>query len=358
MCAQSSFEHVIDNTNLLGNFDTQPRTIMAHTPTPLETMPNLADKMQGARLWIKRDDCTGLGLGGNKVRQLEFYFGQAHAQNADTILITGAVQSNFARLTAAGACKFGLQCHIQVEERVPNPSPLYHHSGNILLSRLFGAVLHSYPTGEDEEGADRQLEEIADGLKSEGKTPYVIHLSHGHPPLGALGYVAAARELLEQMRSDEIEIDEIAVASGSGATHSGLLFGLRALGCTIPVRGICVRRDKHLQRPRIISHCEGIAKLLGIENPVTDEDIDLNDDVLAPGYGKVNDAVLEAIKMTAQNEGIVLDPVYTGRAMAGFLNCVRQSENTQNLLFFHTGGQPAIFAYEDDLMPVLSNKIK
>ena len=358
MRAQNSTDTIKSASSLLGTFDALPRVNLTHSPTPLELMPNLSKKMQGAQLWIKRDDCTGLGMGGNKVRQLEFYFGQALAIKADTILITGALQSNFARSTAASACKTGLQCHIQIEERVPNPSPLYRHSGNILLSRLYGAILHSFPTGEDEEGADRQLEEIATELKAEGKTPYVIHLSHGHPPWGALGYVAAASELLEQIDRDQCVIDEIVVASGSGATHAGLLFGLRALGCPIPVRGICVRREKHLQRPRIASHCQGLAKILDIENPVRDEDIDLNDDVLAPGYGKINDAVLEAINLTARNEGIILDPVYTGRAMAGFLNCVRQSEKTENLLFFHTGGQPAVFAYEDDLAPVLSHNIK
>ncbi len=342
----------------LGKLDVLARLELTHSPTPLEEMPNLGRTMQGAKLWIKRDDCTGLGMGGNKVRQLEFYFGQALANNADTILITGALQSNFARLTAASACKTGLQCHIQVEERVPNPSPLYRHSGNILLSRLYGATFHSFPIGEDEEGADRHLEEIADKLKSEGKNPYVIHLGHSHPPLGALGYVVAARELLEQIAHNNMKIDEIAVASGSGATHAGLLFGLRTLGSSIPVRGICVRREKHLQHPRIASHCNGIAKILATENPVTDNDIDLNDDVLAPGYGKINDAVLEAIKLTAHNEGIILDPVYTGRAMAGFLNNVRHSDTSGNLLFIHTGGQPAIFAYEDDLTPVLSDNIE
>ena len=358
MSINKATDPVTSTAGLPDTFDALPRVSLAQVPTPLELMPNLGNVMKGGQLWIKRDDCTGLGMGGNKVRQLEFYFGQALADKADTILITGALQSNFARLTAASACKTGLKCHIQIEERVPNPSPLYRHSGNILLSRLYGAILHSYPTGEDEAGADRQLEHIAAELKADGKTPYVIHLSHGHPPWGALGYVAAASELLQQLDSDHRVIDEIVVASGSGATHAGLLFGLRVLGSSIPVRGICVRREKHLQHPRITSHCQGLANILQIDNPVSDEDIDLNDDVLAPGYGKINDAVLEAINLTARNEGIILDPVYTGRAMAGFLNCARQSEKSENLLFLHTGGQPAVFAYEDDLASVLSRNIK
>lgn len=334
-----------------------PRVRLAVLPTPIEQMPNLGKQIGKANLFIKRDDYTGPGMGGNKLRQLEFYLGAAIEQGADTVLITGATQSNFARLTAASARKLGMECHIQIEQRVPNTSALYHHSGNVLLSRMFGAILHSFPEGEDEQGADNQLELIAENLRKSGLNPYVIHLGHQHPPLGALGYVEAARELVVQLSQSELELDEIIVASGSGATHAGLLFGLRALECKIPVKGICVRRAKNLQRPRIVSHCNGLAKLLGTDNPLTDNDIDLNDDVLAPGYGKINDAVLEAIKLTARAEGIILDPVYTGRTMVGFINRARQSNEGQNLLFIHTGGQPAIFGYEDDLVPILSENI-
>ncbi len=346
-----------DIPDALGDLGKRPRAQLAHLPTRLEAMPNLGKFIGRENLYIKRDDCTGLGMGGNKARQLEYYFGEALAINADTILITGARQSNFARMTAAGARKLGLECHIQVENRVHNPSPLYHHSGNVLLSRMYGATLHSFPEGEDEAGADKNLEQIASDLRKQGKNPYVIHLGHDNPPFGALGYVDAAREILVEITQMDLQIDEIIVASGSGVTHAGLLFGLRALGSAIGVNGICVRREKHLQRPRIVSHCQGIAQLLAIPNPVSDEDIILNDEVLAPGYGKINQAVLEAINLTAHHEGIILDPVYTGRAMAGFLDVVRQSKDNQNLLFIHTGGQPAVFAYEDDLAPVLSNNI-
>jgi len=335
----------------LGKLDTLPRALLSHTPTPIDEMPNLGKRIGGPNLFTKRDDCTGLGMGGNKARQLEFYVGEAVAQKADCVLITGAVQSNFVRMAAAAARKVGLECHIQLEDRVPNPSPLYRHSGNILLNRMLGSTLHSYPEGEDEAGADRQLEKIADDLKEQGKTPYVIHL-------GSLGYVVAAREIVQQMNDGGLEFDEIIVASGSGATHSGLLFGLRALGCSIPVRGICVRRTKDLQRPRLVSRCQEIADLLEIENPVAEDDIDINDDVLAPGYGKMNDAVLEAIRLTAHCEGIILDPVYTGKTMAGFLNRARNAKIGESLLFIHTGGQPAVFGYEADLEPMLSDNIE
>ena len=341
----------------IGKLDSLPRAQLSHLPTPIDEMPNLARRTGTARLFAKRDDCTGLGMGGNKARQLEFYIGDAAAKGADTILITGAVQSNFLRTAAAAARKSGMECHVQLEERVPNPSGAYRQSGNVLLNRLFGATLHSFPEGENEAGADNRLEEIAGDLRRAGGAPYVIHLGPGHPPLGALGYVVAAHEILEQISESGVSYDEIVVPSGSGATHAGLLYGLRALGSSIPVRGICVRRPRDQQRPRIASRCEEIADLLGMGNPVTGSDIVIDDGCLAPGYGRTNDAVLEAIELAARHEGIILDPVYSGRTMAGFLSAAREAAGGQNLLFLHTGGQPAVFGYEADLAPVLSDGI-
>ena len=341
----------------LGKLDALPRAILSHTPTPIDAMPNLSGLIGTADLYVKRDDCTGLGMGGNKARQLEFHIGKAVAEGADTVLITGAVQSNFVRMTAAASRKVGMECHIQLEERVANPPAIYRHSGNVLLSRLLGATLHSYPVGENEAGADRRLEMIAGELRETGRKPFVIHLGPDHPPLGALGYVVAARELVAQFEESGAAFDEIVVASGSGATHAGLLFGLRALQCAVPVTGICVRRAKDLQRPRIANHCRELAKLLDIDSPVSDADIRIEDDVLAPGYGKMNDAVIEAIKLTAHQEGIILDPVYTGRTMAGFLIRARLAAAGQRMLFVHTGGQPAVFGYETDLKPLLSDNV-
>ena len=342
----------------IGKLDKLPRALLGHLPTPLELMPNLSNKIGNAELYIKRDDCTGLGLGGNKVRQCEFYFGEAISQGADTVLITGAVQSNFTRTVAAAARKLGLDCHIQAEKRVSHESSLYYHSGNILLSRMLGATMHVYQQGEDEEGADKQLETIATQLRHQGKKPYVIHLGPNHPQIGSLGYILAAHEIIQQAQQNKIRFDQIAVATGSGATHAGLLFGLRALGDLTPVTGICVRRKKELQVPRIAKHCDNIASLLDIKNPVGVDDIVINDNALAPGYGQINDAVLEAIKLTAHNEGIILDPVYTGRTMAGFLSLAREAESGDKLLFIHTGGQPSIFGYEEDLLPIFSKNIE
>jgi D-cysteine desulfhydrase/L-cysteate sulfo-lyase len=337
----------------LGSLDDLPRVALGHGPTPLEAMPNLASRFDGLGLLVKRDDCTGLALGGNKVRQLEFYLGEALAEGADTILITGAIQSNFVRLAAAAARKLAMDCHIQLEERVPKTDPLYRGSGNVLLDRILGATIHTYAQGEDEAGADAQLHEIAAGLAAAGRRPYVIPLAPGHKPLGALGYVVAAREMLGQIRELGLGVDEIVVASGSGNTHAGLLFGLRALGSSVPVTGICVRRPAAAQRERIRTRVEEIAQLLGLAPQVVDADIVLRDEVLAPGYGQLNPATLAAIATAARSEGLILDPVYTGKVMAGFLQSAADSAAGRTLLFLHTGGTPALFAYGNGLADAL-----
>ena len=337
---------------MLGILDDLPRASLCHAPTPLEPMPNLGREIGLAGGFVKRDDCTGMAFGGNKLRQLEFYLGQAVAEEADVILITGAVQSNFVRQAAAGANRLGMQCHVQLEQRVPKTDPAYNASGNVLIDRLLGATIHYYAHGEDEVGADRELEVIADRLRSEGHKPYVIHLAAGHKPLGALGYVVCARELLAQIEAQDIAVDEFVVPSGSGATHAGFLFGLRALGCNIPVNGICVRRNADAQRERLISRCEEIAEMLQLPNPVSDADIILNDDVLAPGYGLLNLATNEAIAIGARTESLMLDPVYTGKSMAGFIASARAAPE-RTLLYLHTGGAPTLFAYATELTEAL-----
>lgn len=338
----------------LGVFAELPRAHLLNFCTPLEPMPNLTAHCGGARLFVKRDDCTGLAFGGNKVRQLEFYFGEALVQGADTILITSAVQSNYVRLAAAAARKLGMDIHIQLEERVDKDDSPYRNSGNVLLDRMLGATLYSYPEGEDETGADKNLGEIATDLRGKGRTPYVIPLAPGHPPLGALGYVVAAKEILNQMAERNLSIDRIFVASGSGATHSGLLFGLRALGSAIPVTGVCVRRKASLQVDRIRQTCDGIARLLQVDNCVDDDDICLTDAFLAPGYGKINDPTAEAIILGAQKEGLILDPVYSGKSMAGTIDGARSAKEQSAYLYVHTGGTPAVFAYQFDIEEALT----
>lgn len=325
-----------------------PRASVAHTPTPLEPLANLGAEL-GLDLYVKRDDCTGLAFGGNKVRQLEFYLGAALADRADTILITSAVQSNFVRTAAAMARRFGMACHIQLEERVPDVSDVYRSNGNVLLDRLLGAVLHGYPEGEDEAGADAAVQALAGELRSRGQRPYVIPLAADRPPLGALGYVLAAKELAAQLATIE-PLDEIVVASGSALTHTGLLYGLRALGLDIPVHGICVRRDATAQAARVARRVKDLGEMTGLSVAVGAADIRMFDGTLAPGYGRLNGATTDAIEQTAQREGLFLDPVYTGKTMAGLIELARTGGLAgRRVLFWHTGGQPALFAYADQL---------
>ncbi|MDA1100798.1 MAG: D-cysteine desulfhydrase family protein [Proteobacteria bacterium] len=333
-----------------GRLAVYPRLPLSVLPTVIEPAPRLSAEL-GLKLSIKRDDLTGLAFGGNKTRQLEFYFGAAQAAGADTIVITGAVQSNYVRVAAAAAARLGMEVHVQAEERVPDMDALYHQSGNILLGDLLGAVRYSYPDGEDEAGADRAVQAIADTLRAQGKRPYVIPLAPGHPPLGALGYVLAAAEIVDQLQASGTRIDAVVVASGSGFTHAGLLFGLRALGQDIAVHGICVRRAAPAQVQRIAGHCRELAGMLGLAEVVSDRDIRLFDGVLAPGYGQLNPATADAIVLAARCEGLFLDPPYTGKVMAGLvaLAANRTLAQDANVLFLHTGGTPALFAYGPQL---------
>ncbi len=339
----------------LDDIDRFPRVRLGHTPTPLDPAPRLGAAL-GVELWVKRDDCTGLAFGGNKVRQLEFHLGEAQARAADTVLITGAVQSNFTRLAAAGARKLGMDIHVQLEERVAQADDLYRRSGNVLLDRLLGAAAHAFPVGDNEAAADAALDALARSLSDAGRKPYVIHLGLEHPPVGGLGYVLAAGEVLEQAAASGVRFDAAVCASGSGITHAGLLVGLRALGDGMPIHGICVRRDARQQRARLARRAAELARLIGFAGAVQDEDIDLCDDVQPPGYGLLNDAVGEAISMAARHEGLLLDPVYTGKAMAGLIAHVRAGRIVagSRVLFIHTGGLPAIFAYANKLERWLS----
>ena len=327
-----------------------PRTRLVTAQTPLDPLARLS-KHLGIDLWIKRDDLTGLGLGGNKIRQLEYYFGAALAQDADVILITGAVQSNFVRSAAAVAAKHGMLAILQLEERVPGMGPEYYRSGNVFLGQMLGAEHIHFAQGEDEAGADAALHARAATLRKEGHRPFVIPLGLDSRPLGALGYVTAAREILDQGP----EFDAIVVASGSGATHSGLLAGLRAMGSKVPVFGICVRRDAEQQSARMKTLTGKIAQMLpGVER-VTDADVLTWDGALAPGYGQVGAQTVKAMALMAQNEGVFLDPVYTGKSFAGLLGLLEEGriEPGMRVLFVHTGGQPALFAYQAEIEAAL-----
>lgn len=328
-----------------------PRLPLAQEATMLHPMVRTGEQL-GIALEVKRDDTLPLAMGGNKLRQLEYYLGQAQAAGCDTVLITGAVQSNFVRLCAAAARTQGWRPVVQLEDRVPNPDPLYASSGNVLLLNMLGAEIHRFTEGEDEAAADANLDRIAGELAAEGRKPYAIHLGPDHPPYGGLGYAAAAVETFLQYQALGVFPDHVVVPSGSGLTHAGFLAGARAIGWQVNVLGICVRRDAGQQTARITQRVGEILELMGLDLQIGAEDIQLSDTVLAPGYGRMNDAVSGAISMAAQSDAILLDPVYSGRCFAGLVDHVNTGviATGDRVCFLHTGGTPGIFAYGGDLV--------
>ena len=269
------------------------------------------------------------------------------------------MQSNLTRLTASGARRLGMEAHVQLEERVEGNGELYRTSGNLLLNRVLGATLHTFPGSEDEAAADAALERLAERLAAEGRRPYVIHSAPGHPPLGGLGYVAAAGEVMDQARALGIGFDAVVCASGSALTHAGTLVGMRALSERVPVYGICVRREARSQGARVAKLAAELAAMIGRPAAFEVGDVEVDDGVLPPGYGRLNDAVRDAMAMAARHEALLLDPVYTGKTMAGLIAQVRAGRIAagSRVLFIHTGGQPALFAYAGRLGTWLSKAL-
>ena len=249
-----------------------------------------------------------------------------------------------------------MEIHIQLEDRVEGMDAVYRASGNLLLDRVLGATLHPFPEGEDEAAADAAMERRAEMLAAGGRKPYVIHSAPGHPPLGGLGYVAAAGEIADRARALGIGFDAVVCASGSALTHAGLLVGLRALGERAPVLGICVRRDAAAQGARVVQVAGALAAMIDRPDAFDAAGVEVSDAVHAPGYGRLNDSVREAMAAAAGHEGLLLDPVYTAKAMAGLIAHVHSGRIApgSRVLFVHTGGQPALFAYADSLGPWLS----
>ena len=336
--------------NLQNTLTQFPRAALVTQPTPLEALPRLSMQFAPHQFFVKRDDCTTSAMGGNKARQLEFYLGKALADGCDCVLGTGAVQSNYMRLLASAAAKLRLECYVQLESRVANFDADYQHSGNVLLNHLLGARVARYPHGEDEAGADAALMARAERLSADGKKPYVIPLGANHAPLGALGYVRAAHELTAQLRAQQMRIDLIAVGSGSGMTHAGLLVGLRLLGVTTPLLGVCVRRNAEQQHARVLSHCRRLATMLDADAVDADE-VWVDDAALAPGYGRASQQVRDDVRMLARQCGLLTDPVYSGKTFSGALNLIRAGDAARfkNILVVHTGGVPALFAYRGRL---------
>jgi L-cysteate sulfo-lyase len=308
-------------------------------------MPALSKELGGPNLWIKRDDCTGLAGGGNKTRKLEFLIADALDQNADTIITQGATQSNHARQTAAIAAKLGLKCHLLLEDRTGSDKVDYNYNGNVMLDQLLGASLIKVPADTD---MDVAMKSLADDLGSEGKKPYIIP-GGGSNKIGALGYVNAALELVHQANSQSLKIDHIVHATGSAGTQAGLVTGLMAMNSQIPVLGIGVRAVKEKQEGNVFALAERTADYIGAPGVVKREDIVANCDYVGDGYGIPTDGMREAVTMLARSEAILLDPVYSGKGMAGLIDLIRNKEfaDDANVVFLHTGGAQGLFGYRE-----------
>lgn len=321
-----------------------PRIFLAHLPTPLERLDRLTAELGGPEIWIKRDDCTGLSTGGNKTRKLEFLIAEAEAQGADTVITQGATQSNHARQTAAFAAKRGLACHILLEDRTGSNDPNYNGNGNVLLDHLHGATTSRRAGGVD---MAAEMEVLADRLRAEGRKPYVIP-GGGSNPTGALGYVNCAFELVGQANDRGLVIDQIVTATGSAGTQAGLVTGLKALNAGIPLLGIGVRAPKEKQEENVFALAQKTAEKLGCPGVVARGDVVANCDYVGQGYGIPRADTLEAIAMFAQLEGILLDPVYSGKGAAGLIDLVRKGQfrKGQRVVFLHTGGAAGLFGYD------------
>ncbi len=321
-----------------------PRTLLAHLPTPLEFLPRLTDFLGGPPIYVKRDDQTGLAMGGNKARKLEYLVAEALALGCDTLLTTGGPQSNHARQTAAAAARLGLGCEIVLPRVVPISTPEYEHSGNILLDRLLGANL-DFPSASQ---ASAAIDARREQLIAAGKRPYLIPIG-GSTPLGALGYVRAVDELLEQARAERIEFSHLVVPTGSGGTHAGILAGLLMAGHSAQVNGIAVSGTQREKAPLVRDLAEQVLRLLDETTLLPVDRVQVDDRFVGPAYGLPTPAMIEAVTLVARLEGLLLDPVYTGKAMAGLIHSVRSGRfsPSDRILFWHTGGTPALFAYQE-----------
>jgi D-cysteine desulfhydrase family pyridoxal phosphate-dependent enzyme len=317
------------------------RVPIAYLPTPIDRLERLSKHLGGPDIWIKRDDQTGLATGGNKTRKLEFLLADALALGADHLVTTGAPQSNHCRQTAAAAARFGLGCSLILRGHKP-PSI----TGNLLLDHLLGAHLYWTDGGD----CNAMIAKVGTDLKAIGRRPYTIPLG-GSNVIGATSYVLAMQELLVQLEAERLNIDFIVFASSSGGTQAGLVLGAQVYGFRGSVLGISVDHPAESLQTQVAALATATATHLGLGTLSVADLVNVNDDYLGEGYAQVGDTEREAIHLTAQLEGILLDPVYTGRAMGGLIDLIRWGAFTrrQRVLFWHTGGVASIPAFADKL---------
>lgn len=320
-----------------------PRRNYSYGPTPIDFLNNLSQHLDGPEIYMKRDDRLGLAGGGNKTRKLEFLIADALKQGADTLITCGAVQSNHCRLTLAAARKEQLDCHLVLEERVPN-SYDEKASGNNFLFHLLGVNgINVVPGGSN---MMEEMEKVVERLRAEGKKPYIIP-GGGSNEIGATGYVNCAQETIQQLFEQSLDIDRIVTPSGSAGTHAGLTVGMHGNNNQIPIVGISVNKSKDVQEENVFNLIQKTSRHLNVENTITKDSVKVFDDYVGPGYSLPTDKMIEAIQMLAQHESILMDPVYTGKTMAGFIDLIRQGyfKKGEKVLFIHTGGSPALFDY-------------
>jgi L-cysteate sulfo-lyase len=327
----------------LGRF---ARVRLAHLPTPLEHLENLSRLLNGPEIWIKRDDCTGMSTGGNKTRKLEFLLAEARDRNADVVLTQGATQSNHARQTAACAARLGIACHLLLEDRTGKRDPDYTQSGNVFLDLLHGASIEHRAASPD---MNAELEKSASRMRAQGRRPYVIP-GGGSNPTGALGYVNAALELITQANDLGLRLDHVIHATGSAGTQAGLIAGLAGIRSGVPLLGIGVRAPREKQEQNVFDLACATADRCGIPGAVAREQVVANCDYVGAGYGFSTPASIDAIRTLARLEGILLDPVYSGKAMAGLIDLTRKGrfKKGENIVFIHTGGSAGLFGYVGD----------
>jgi D-cysteine desulfhydrase family pyridoxal phosphate-dependent enzyme len=338
----------LSRETLQSHIDTVPRLPIAHLPTPLEHCPRLSRALDGPDIWIKRDDCTGLAFGGNKTRQLEFVFAEAQQQGADSLVIGAGTQSNWCRQATAAACKFGMTPYLILVHGIKGADI----QGNLLIDHLLGAEISIVP-GEDLQQLPPLLEEKVADLKRAGKRPYQMNL-FGLPTLSlsAVSYVNAVLELDAQLAAMDHEADYLYL-SGVNITPAGLALGVKALGLKTRVMGIASLRWELDRSTDIARIADATAERLGLDIRFRPEEILNTDEYVGDRYGVMTPECREAIKLVARTEGIILDPVYSGKAMAGLIDHIRQGRisKQETVVFLHTGGTPALFAYADDLVP-------
>jgi L-cysteate sulfo-lyase len=339
---EMTVSHCKDLSIALARF---PKIRLGHLPTALEPMDRLSEMLGGPRLWVKRDDCTGLSSGGNKTRKLEFLMADAERHGADTIITQGATQSNHARQTAAAAARLGMECHILLEDRTGSNDPDYILNGNVLLDRLHGATVSKRAGGAD---MNAEMETLAQVLTRKGRRPYIIP-GGGSNPIGALGYVNCARELAEQAADTGLRIDALVHATGSAGTQAGLVTGLAAIRSDIHLLGIGVRAPRDRQEQMVFDLAQRTAEQLGTGLTIDRADVRANCDYVGAGYGLPTEGMIDAVKLLARTEGLLFDPVYSGKGLDGMIDLLRKGyfDGMANVVFLHTGGSAALFGYSD-----------